>query len=234
MPWTRREFLGFGALAAAGFAVGGCLPQSETPTPKSVTVGKTTEGDSLKIKPLWNESGFRDQAFDEIYQQLKSGKYVSKRNLESGTFIYLKDPNKKPFYDTPPDYIKPAYGEVVTFYREYQDPHLLWPLAQEYKTLGFLNVFLIGGYGNFPQEARTLKVGAEGQVSAEANVTRVLVDGNRQFAGVEIEEVHYGSSGEPTFHCISQFNKDLVRVGETDIVGRKLEEYYFLWPTATN
>lgn len=231
-----------GALAAAGIAVGGCSPQSETPIPKRVTASATTEGGPLKIKPLWSESGFREQAFDEIYQELKDGKYVAKSNVDAGRFIFLKDPNKKPFYDTSallqfqhrPAGIEPVCGEVVTFYREHQDPHHLWPLAQEYKTLGFLNVFLIGGYGNFPQEARTLKVGAEDQVSAEANVTRVLVDGNRQFTGVEIEEVHYGSSGEPTFHCISQFNKDFVKVGETDIVGRKLEEYYFLWPTATN
>lgn len=230
MPLTRREFLkASGVLTAAGF-VGGCVPQPEAPLPSSATADKITESDSSEIQPLWSEGGYREQAFNIIYQELQSGEYVARSNLEAGRFIFLRDPNKKPFYDTLSG-IEPPYGEVVTLYQEFQDQHLLWPLAQDYRTLGFMNVFLIGAYGDFPQEARTLKVGARGQISAEANVIGVLADGNNEFAGIEIVEVHYEADGSPIFRCTSQFNQDMVKVGETNILGEKIEEYYFLWPT---
>ncbi|KKR81183.1 MAG: hypothetical protein UU73_C0003G0249 [Candidatus Daviesbacteria bacterium GW2011_GWA1_41_61] len=236
---TRRNLL---QLAIGGIAIlvaptcsaadksEGSVKATKLSSPIIPTVDKKPEGgDPLKIKPLWSERGFREQAFGQIYKQLESKNYVGKSNLEAGRSIYLKDPNKKPFYNTPPEVFGSAYGEVLTFYREYQNPHLLWPLAQEYRTLGFMNVFLIGGYGDFPQEARTLKPGAE-KIFAEANVIEGLVDGNKKFSGIKIEEVHYGTDGSPIFRCTSQFNANMVKVGEANLVGKKVEEYYFLWP----
>jgi len=237
MPLTRRELLRGGVPALVGFLIGTGCSSEQTPVParpkaETGVVGSdraptaVRENTSLEIQPLWSESAYREQAFFKIYDELKAGKAVIKNNLETGRVIFLKDPDQKPFYDSCAD-IKPVYGQVLTFYREYQNPHSLWPLAQEYKTLGFLNVFLIGSYQDFPQEARTLKTGAKGQVSAEANVVKVLSDGS-----LEIEEVHYDSGGKPIFRCTSQFDKDMIKVGETNIQGKKKEDYFFVWPMA--
>ncbi|MCL4365626.1 twin-arginine translocation signal domain-containing protein [Patescibacteria group bacterium] len=232
MSLTRREFLGLSLVAIAG-AVAGCSPRREIPVPQ-ITAVKTPENNTSNIDPLWKESArsYKDQAFNSVYQQLRSGAYVGKSNIQEGRFIYLKDPSKKPFYESPDAYVPdlgPAYGEVVTFYREYQNPHLLWPLAQEYKMLGHLNVFVIGGYRDFPQEARTIKKDSN-FISAEANVVKVLNNGAQQLTGLEIEEVHYDSKSRPIFRCTSQFNEKMVKISETNIKGKKLEEFYFIWP----
>lgn len=241
MLFTRREFLVKGAMCAGGILFGGCSPRPETPQlqklQKIVTAFQTPTEDSSKIESLPG-SAFKEQAFNAIYEELKNvkeglekGALVIVSNIDSGRSIFLKDPNKKPFYDTPVG-IEPAYGEVMTIYRKYKDPVFLWPLAQEYKTLGFLNVFLISSYQDFPGEGQTLKTGARGQISAEATVVKVLGEGS-EITGIEVVEVHY-SVGKPIFRCTSQFEKvpegGFAKIGEKDTAGQKTEEYFFLWP----
>jgi len=204
--------------------VSGCFEPEEEQTAKEM------ENNQSNIEPLWDKSAYVNRAFSTIIEQLKNGDNIlPKRNLEEGTFTFLKDPNNKPFYDTPEYAEQPVYGEVVTFYDECRNPYLLWPLAQDYKTLTHLNIFLIGGYADFPQYARTLKLG--GNVSAEAEIKNIIFDENGQFSGIEIEEVHYGVDGKPIFRCTSQFDRNMVKIRELNIMGKKFEEYYFIWPT---
>jgi hypothetical protein len=67
---------------------------------------------------------------------------------------------------------------------------------------------------------------SSGKLLAEAKLLR-LVKGE----GIYIEERHYGVDGKVAFQCISfvEFRSGFKKE-ETDGVGKKQRDYYFLWP----
>ncbi len=66
---------------------------------------------------------------------------------------------------------------------------------------------------------------------AEARLSRLILNEDRKLLRIEIKEYHYGSQGELTFSCRSEFDPSTgFKVKETEVNGRKDREYYFLWP----
>lgn len=185
MSLNRREFLRLASLGSLGLFLEGCSPDSrisptEDPTPVQMRAPAiaTPEGNLPKLEPLWERDSGTEILFSSRYEYLWSEEFIVESNVEPGVYIYLKDPNdlsQKPFYDTldHPYDVGPSYGKVVTFYEENEVSGTLWPLAQEYETLNFLNVFLMGGYADIPQLAKTLKPG--GKVMAQARVSDIFI-----------------------------------------------------------
>jgi hypothetical protein len=73
-----------------------------------------------------------------------------------------------------------------------------------------------------PVGART--TGASDRVLAEARL--VGYDG-----GPQIEEFHYGPDYGVEFQCKSTFDHGGYKIRETDARGKKINEYYFTWPS---
>jgi hypothetical protein len=190
------------------------LPNHNNQDASSSTTQKTVlpENQLKQAKTsLWE-----DYNFASIIEGLKDGKYAVIQT-------FLKNPNDKS--SIPPFYKYTQTLQYNTFYMEFNNPHQLSPVAQEFKQLGFINLFL--AYGLIPQGARTYK---DGQIVAEAR----LLKGGKAGEGIEIEEFHYGLDGKVIFNCKSQFDKQLNKTGQTDEVGAKKNEYYFMWTTTRN
>jgi len=187
------------------------VPQATaTLTTPTVEATSTPENKLEQIKTPF----FSDYDFGSIGRGVENSEYMVE-------VMFPADPEQ---YPKPPFYNYSQGYSYATFYDEYDNPHLLSPVAQEFRQLEFINLFL--PYGHIPSGARTYKVG--GQMVAEAR--RLM---NQESEDIEIEEVHYGSDGKPIFRCISQFQEQddiLYKVGETNVIGQKLEEYYFIWP----
>ena len=64
------------------------------------------------------------------------------------------------------------------------------------------------------------------KIVAEARLVRSLGE------GIEIEEFHYNYNEKLIFKCKSQFNKYGLKISETEKIGKKIKDYYFLWPIA--
>jgi hypothetical protein len=63
---------------------------------------------------------------------------------------------------------------------------------------------------------------------AEARV-RYYVKGNQQ--GIELEEFHYDSKGKVIFKCKSEVDANSgFKIKESNKVGKKKKDYYFIWP----
>lgn len=74
--------------------------------------------------------------------------------------------------------------------------------------------------------ART--VDRSGRLLAEAKV-HYSIKGNTQ--GIELEEFHYDSAGRVIFNCNSDIDSDTgFKLTERNENGRKVRDYYFLWP----
>lgn len=70
-----------------------------------------------------------------------------------------------------------------------------------------------------------------GRLVAEARLLPLVFVGNRQLVGINIEEFHYGLNGELTFKCESRIDFPFgFKRTETNVVGKKERDYYFLWP----
>lgn len=63
-----------------------------------------------------------------------------------------------------------------------------------------------------------------GRRLAEARAVR-LIPGR----GFEVEETQFGPSAQPIFTCRSAFDFDGWKVAESNVTGRKSEDYFFLW-----
>ena len=78
--------------------------------------------------------------------------------------------------------------------------------------------------------ART--VDENGHLLAEARI-RYYVNGNTQ--GRELEEFHYDPAGKVIFKCKSQIDPNSgFKIGESSTNGRKIRDYYFMWPLQTS
>ena len=71
----------------------------------------------------------------------------------------------------------------------------------------------------------------EGHLVAEvSNIYFFTTEENEQ--GIEIEELHYRPDGKLVFKCKSQIDPyEGLKIKETEKIGRKLRDYYFIWPT---
>lgn len=206
---SKRDFLKVFSIAVVGVGLRAC--ESVIPTTPSVKEIPTAKPESKlnQIKtPFWNEEDFR-----EVQRILKDGQYIESQ-------VFLKDPNKKPpFYKNTQPFQYNAY---------YVDPYQMWilfPIAQDFRELGFLNVFLPPSLSSpVSKGARTLLEG--GRLVAEARFLRFLEESK----GFEVEEVHYGTDGKPIFWCKSQFDQNNYKVSQTETIGNKSADYYFVWP----
>jgi hypothetical protein len=207
-------------LVAAGIVVGSipflvftpsCVDKQQTAITSEIPGSK----DALtQIKtPFWSNTDFKD-----IDQKLQNGNY-------SAGPAFLKDPNSKPpFYkdDKPFQWIN--YIQQDKFY-------LRVVLAQEFKELNFLNVYLPPtSPGGISIGAKTLSLDTgRVRLAAEARFLRAVKDKDGS-SGFEVQEVHYGKDGKPIFECVSQFDKRFYKISETKPIGSKAREYYFMWP----
>ena len=82
----------------------------------------------------------------------------------------------------------------------------------------------IPGVGlRIPASAVALDVNGRRVATAQVlNVTRGV--------GIEIEEIHYSGSGGEEFRCKSKVAFHGAKVSESEAVGRKTRDYFFLWP----
>ena len=72
-----------------------------------------------------------------------------------------------------------------------------------------------------------------GRVLAEARLLKATADESKQINGVEIEEFHYNESGELIFKCKSFYSfPGGFKQNESEKLGKKLKEFYFLWPVS--
>lgn len=66
---------------------------------------------------------------------------------------------------------------------------------------------------------------------AEATFTGVGRNNSMRIKGIEITEIHYDRNGKIIFKCKSFMRlKDEVKGKEYNAVGKKINEYYFIWP----
>jgi len=74
-------------------------------------------------------------------------------------------------------------------------------------------------------------VDERGHLLARAKLLRLLTGEGNQLNGAEIEETHLDANGRVYFSCKSQFGFPLGRkTGESDARGRRVVEYFTLWP----
>lgn len=176
----------------------------------------SSENQFEQIKtPLWSPADFKD-----IEKKLLEGNY-------STGLGYLKDPNAKP-----PFYRDARSLQWVSFHGRDQKLSASITLAQEFRELNFLNIYLPpSALGEIHKGAETfLSENGQGRLAAEARFLRMLNNKDGKFNGFEIQEVHYGPDKKPIFVSNSQFDKRFYKVGETQAVGKKLLDYYFMWP----
>ena len=70
-----------------------------------------------------------------------------------------------------------------------------------------------------------------GTLLAEAHLAELSTGTGRQLDGAWITEVHYYPGGKVRFRCRSFIAiPDCFKTRETQTVGTKLEDYYFIWP----
>lgn len=73
--------------------------------------------------------------------------------------------------------------------------------------------------------AVTIDKFANNKVVAEAQFLRYI-----EGSGIEIEEFHYGPNGALIFRCKSHIDFAGVKVNQTEEIGKKERDYYFVYP----
>lgn len=122
---------------------------------------------------------------------------------------------KLPFYS----------GSVPFFYKE--GKYSSFGIEQTvYHDFGSFKTDFI--YGNAVTIIGVRTVDNDGSLLAEVcNITYHY--GENDTAPIVFTEIHYGSDGQPVFSCASQIEGGQ-KIAETNIIGTKTTEYYFLWP----
>jgi len=73
---------------------------------------------------------------------------------------------------------------------------------------------------------------SSGRLLAEARLLRMLPEGGGQLQALEIEEYQY-KDGKVVFRCKSKFDFPMgFKQSESEAVGKKQRDYYFIWPVA--
>ena len=111
-----------------------------------------------------------------------------------------------------------AMNEMITLYRDFE---------------GFRNTFIYVNpsmaFSGIAEGARTTD--ASGRLLAEARLLRLISGENKQLQGIEIEEFHYSANGRLQFQCKSRIDFPMgVKQTETEQMGEKTRDYYFIWP----
>ena len=140
-----------------------------------------------------------------------------------GALVYSRTVYKKPpFYldHMPLTFVEgkrrraPRYGDIC-------GTNCATTIYSQWGGGDFTNLFI--NNGGVAQGALTISSSA--QLLAEA---RVVIENNRD-PGIIIEEYHY-DRGSLIFRCKSRFDLDGMKIQESDTVGTKRRDYYFLWP----
>jgi hypothetical protein len=129
-----------------------------------------------------------------------------------------------PFYKgaVPLNYVVYYEGEIPTF----PPPNAI--VIYDFYDLGFQNYFIYKNGYPVPDGALTLD--KLGDKVAEARAMGYVTYRNESF--LEIEEFHYRNS-ILVFYCKS-YIKDGIKISEEKRIGKKEEEYYFLYPDKIN
>lgn len=200
--------------------------KTSTPTP-------VQENDLQQPKTIWNE-----KILEELREKLKYAIAYK---------VYLKDPTiSPPFYnDTKPlTFFAYKYSpnedspliildDYKIFLKElnvsppfYKDPKPLTVYA--YKFDEFINIFI------YDRESPIVYKGAQtfdnsGKMVAEARFL-IFIEENKKIQGFEIEEFNYESDGKLIFKGKSLFDTGGFKIKETETIGNKARDYYFIWP----
>ena len=181
-----------------------CSEGKETTTPTVESTSSLNQGEA----PTWGRADLE----------------VEKLN---GQEIYIydvtRDGEKPPFYNGsmplrfsvgyppggPPGF---AYSQERPLFHDFDD---------------FVNLFIYRG----PVIVGAQTYDKENHLLAEiSNIHYFVKEGNKQ--GMEIEEVHYGPNGQIVFKCTSEIDYYAgIKISEREKVGKKLREYYFIWPS---
>ncbi len=149
---------------------------------------------------------------------------VEKLEKETPVYTYEKTigGKKPPFYkgDMPLRY-KVGYPPGGLPGDSYSDERPLF-----YDFGDFVNYFvykgsILGGAQTYDRE---------GHLLAEVKAVYYFVTEENQ-QGIEIEELHYGADGKLVFKSKSQIDSyEGLKLKEKEKLGRKLHDYYFIWP----
>jgi len=159
------------------------------------------------VTPIWNE------------------KDIEATKWEGPMLTYKQELRiKPPFYRGPmplrfiiagKGYFGPFVSEMIPIYHDFGR---------------FRNNFILKG--GFVEGARTID--DSGFLLAEAKFVHFVKGESNQIKGIEIEEYHYGSDGKLRFKCksliVPQFGSLGFKKSETEAIGKKKRDYYFVWP----
>ncbi len=152
--------------------------------------------------PAWNQ------------EDLQATKLM-KANITRVTTYDVQHLLKPPFYS----------GSVPFYYKE--GKYSSFGIEQTvYQDFGSFKTDFI--YGNAVTIIGAQTVNNDGNLLAEVcNITYHF--GENDSAPVVFTEIHYRSNGQPIFSCTSQIDGGQ-KITETNIIGTKIRDYYFLWP----
>lgn len=163
---------------------------------------------------------FQAQQIEKPSSLIREEKVIGHTN-EGITEIQVTEYERPPFY----------HGKLPLMYttgkRDFSYSRLtLWADFGSFR-----NTFKLGAHRGIPGVGASIPGSArvtdsQGRLLAEAEVVKLTKD-----VGFEIEEIHYSRNGSPIFRCKSFIDFSGYKVKEVNSTGKKLREYFFLWPT---
>lgn len=169
-------------------------------------IGESSPNPSIK------ETKITDQ--DNVFFWNSNDWKINKLSGDMQTYLY-----KNTLYQRPPFYtgaMPLEYGSAYEPSTRFGSPPPLY-----YKFDSFLNLFVHNG--NEVVGAQTLD--GNRNIAAEGKVIN-LIDGQE----LEIEEIHY-SGAKPIFKCHSFIDSAGNKIRESETIGKKEKDYYFIWPS---
>jgi|SRR6185436_2430868 len=133
---------------------------------------------------------------------------------------------------------RPPYyrGSLPLTYKSYAKSLLEVPIPRSRFVVAtdfgsFTTVFDYGdGWENagIAQEGKTVDL--SGHVLARAKVLRNRIDNSKGSDGVDLRESHYDERGNIVFECTSYIDEQGIKRSESDVQGKKRQDFYFTWP----
>lgn len=168
-----------------------------------------------KIKtPCWEKT-------DLEMEKIKTGEHIY-GNGRIITYTHsIETKTKIPFYDEKlPLKFNAGYPPGMTPGNSYS---IAKPIFYEFKD--FTTYYIYDG----PLILGSQTYGKNGKLLAEVkSVNFYIINEDQQ--GIEIEELQYNDSGELVFSCNGQIDYSGYKTKETNKIGRKINNYYFIWP----
>lgn len=173
------------------------------------TMGETSRD---KADRLWTDAEF------------SKGEAITKEALNGGPPVMSKQKSinvRPPFYK----------GKLPLTYavKEWGYPGIHVTLSMDFTEWSNEFIYLDINKKNYVMaNGARAKERISGRVVAEAKLIDPFIGTPRP---ILVEEFHYGEDGKAIFKCKSYFNKDTgFKESETTILGRKVRDYFLIWP----